>query len=1209
MKMTRLKQWLAAAVVAGTGVSAQAAVTHTAATLDTRAMVLAGVLPDSCTYAMASDGTTLTVTFTANLSDVGSYELPNDMGPIAFNVNGKTITGKAGTNGSSSTNGGAGSPVFKVGSGTTISISGSSGSITGGAGGWGKTGGAGAYAFVNKSSGTQFTVSGATSLVKQGAAGRSVIDVPTQSGTLTYNGSSQTVALTGSGYTKGGTTSGTAAGSYTATATPDSTHCWSDGGTGAKNVSWSIGKKSITPSVTLSKTSVTYGDSGWNTLPTVTVTGDSKTLVSGTDYTASWSPSSVTGAGTYTVTVTLKGNYSGSKTATYTVNQASVTVPTAKTGLTYNGSSQTGVNNIPSTTYASASGTSSATAAGSYSVTYTLTSTTNCKWADNTTGAKTVSWSIGKKSITPSVSLSKTSVTYGNSGWSTLPTVTVTGDSKTLASGTDYTATWSPSSVSGAGTYTVTVTLKGNYSGSKTATYTVNKMTLTVTGLAATNRAYDGTKTVAIAGGSLSGVVSGDSVSATMPRVGTVATADVGTGKAVTFTAITLSGTKAGNYTLTQPTVTVNITQASVTVPTAKTGLTYNGSSQTGVNNIPSTIYARLTAGQTSATAAGSYSATYALTSTTNCKWADNTTGAKTVSWSIGKKEVSLSWGTTTFTYNGSAQKPTCTAGNLVSGDSCTVTVSGEQTNAGGPYTATASGLSNSNYQLPAANTTTFTILKSTEKPFKQGAADPEGEDYTMPSDPNDWTSLTNKASYSEFDCVTDYDGEAHTIDTAALAAAYTTACVAAPTFAYSSNTNDASSWAAAPVELVDAGATCVWYRVSVPNYEDLVRVAKVVVVPREVTITFTAADKVFDGTAAATCTETNFENVVAGEGFTLDTSAMTFSFADGKIGEDKTVTATGYSDDKVTALEGTEKSNYTFAFADTTTASITENRKMQAVTITQAVTVKPWDSAKGEITVDYSISGLGGLDAETTCKVAFDVTANGQTASITNEAAKLTDGPQPQKAIDTVALFGKEVVAKDAKVKISLIAEDEVIATAETSFWLGPEGQPIGEGAWIVQTGAGCHIVGTGAATSVPEGFTRNTVKTATIDDGITEIGARFFKDFRRMSRVEGGAGLVRFGEKAFYRCLDLEEITIANKDFDMSSLENAVVYQMAIDKDGKFYMVPKVTVAGYAETLYGKKDLSDTKWEELGPVGEKQMTDYGDYRFFKVALKKIGE
>ncbi|MDY5510983.1 MAG: YDG domain-containing protein, partial [Dysosmobacter sp.] len=103
-----------------------------------------------------------------------------------------------------------------------------------------------------------------------------------------------------------------------------------------------------------------------------------------------------------------------------------------------------------------------------------------------------------------------------------------------------------------------------------TRDFTIEKKTLTVTGLTATNRVYDGTRDVTLTGGTLSGVVSGDEngVSATIPDRGTVASADAGSDKAVSFTAITISGEKAGNYTLTQPTVTVNISQADPDVGT-----------------------------------------------------------------------------------------------------------------------------------------------------------------------------------------------------------------------------------------------------------------------------------------------------------------------------------------------------------------------------------------------------------------------------------------------------------------------------------------------------------------------------------------------------------------------------------------------------------------------------------------------------------------
>jgi uncharacterized protein YjdB len=88
--------------------------------------------------------------------------------------------------------------------------------------------------------------------------------------------------------------------------------------------------------------------------------------------------------------------------------------------------------------------------------------------------------------------------------------------------------------------------------------------------------------------------------------------------------------------------------------------------------------------------------------------------GYLTYTLMVAKKEVGLTWGTTEFTYDGSAQAPTATATGLVGSDACDVTVDGAQTNAGSNYIATASALSNANYKLPADNTTTtFSIAKA----------------------------------------------------------------------------------------------------------------------------------------------------------------------------------------------------------------------------------------------------------------------------------------------------------------------------------------------------------------------------------------------------------------------------------------------------------------------------------------------------------------
>ena len=121
------------------------------------------------------------------------------------------------------------------------------------------------------------------------------------------------------------------------------------------------------------------------------------------------------------------------------------------------------------------------------------------------------------------------------------------------------------------GKATATVRFKGNYSGTVSKTFQITPKALTVSGVAASNKVYDGTTTATITA-TLQGVVNGDSVQLTPPAAD-FDTKDAGTGKAVTIAAsgsFTISGADAGNYTLTQPTVsglTADITPATLTAP------------------------------------------------------------------------------------------------------------------------------------------------------------------------------------------------------------------------------------------------------------------------------------------------------------------------------------------------------------------------------------------------------------------------------------------------------------------------------------------------------------------------------------------------------------------------------------------------------------------------------------------------------------------
>src|SRR5207245_2608687 len=108
-----------------------------------------------------------------------------------------------------------------------------------------------------------------------------------------------------------------------------------------------------------------------------------------------------------------------------------------------------------------------------------------------------------------------------------------------------------------------------------TASADITAKALTVTGVTANNKVYNGTTTATLnfASAAPVGVVSGDSVTLnTNSATGAFATPTVGTAKSVTVVGLSLSGTDATNYSLTQPTTSADITAKGLTV----TGVTAN---------------------------------------------------------------------------------------------------------------------------------------------------------------------------------------------------------------------------------------------------------------------------------------------------------------------------------------------------------------------------------------------------------------------------------------------------------------------------------------------------------------------------------------------------------------------------------------------------------------------------------------------------------
>lgn len=245
---------------------------------------------------------------------------------------------------------------------------------------------------------------------------------------------------------------------------------------------------------------------------------------------------------------------------------------------------------------------------------------------------------VNKKDAGVSITTPPTSKTYGDANFTVTATKTApdggtwkwtsTDDTvlKIVSGGDSATATVQVLKASAAGaTLTVTYT-SSTYYGSASATITVAQKEVTISGITAANKEYDGSTTATPTGTAvINGKVGSDDVTVTAGTA-TFADKNVGTGKTVTFTGYSLSGADAGNYNLkAQPaSVTANITAKVVkltgginatdrgyvkdnkTVDLTKGTLTFDGlvSGETLDVNIPTT-------GTISNAKVGTYNVTY----------------------------------------------------------------------------------------------------------------------------------------------------------------------------------------------------------------------------------------------------------------------------------------------------------------------------------------------------------------------------------------------------------------------------------------------------------------------------------------------------------------------------------------------------------------------------------------------------------------------
>ena len=325
----------------------------------------------------------------------------------------------------------------------------------------------------------------------------------------------------------------------------------------------------------------------------------------------------------------------------------------------------------------------------------------------------------GEGNITVTVAKKGVSVSWGTTSWPYDGSThsTTCSISSGVISGTSCSVSLSGNTIGkNVGTTTVTASLSNNNytisSGgtSKTLSITAKVVTLSWGTL---TWVYDGSahSTTCV----VSNLVSGDSCTVTLEGNSV--------GKNVGTSTVTATSLNNANYTLigaSNTSKTLSITQANGSGSVTMTGWTYGGtvtnptpsSSTNGTSSVTYTWYnsnkSALSSKPGSTSAAGTYYVRATFAATINYK--AYTTDY--VSFTIAQKEVGLSWGVSTWPYDGYTHSTTCSATGLVGSDTCTVNLSNNSVGKNvGSQTVTASSLSNSNYKLPSSKTKTISII------------------------------------------------------------------------------------------------------------------------------------------------------------------------------------------------------------------------------------------------------------------------------------------------------------------------------------------------------------------------------------------------------------------------------------------------------------------------------------------------------------------
>lgn len=547
-----------------------------------------------------------------------------------------------------------------------------------------------------------------------------------------------------------------------------------------------------------------------------------------------------------------------------------------------------------------------------------------------------------KASFTPTLSIA--GWTYGDVANEPVVGNNTSGGDETytykLSSAED--SAYSDTVPSAAGEYTVKATIAetDDYKeATVTADFTIAARSVTVSGVTANDKTYDGSTTATLntTGAAFAGIVDGDTLTAM--ATGTFADANVGTDKAVTISGLTLGGTSAGNYVLAssgnQTGTTANITAKSVTV----SGITANNKIYDGTTAATlvtsGAAFNGIVSGDTlTVSASGSFADANASTdkkvtisgltlggsSVGNYVLATSGNQAETTA-DITAKALTITADSAEKTYDGTAlTKSTYTYSNDLIGDDAitSVTVTGSQTNAGNSNNVpSAAVIKNGETDVTANYAITYEngALTVTQAPINNVTVDIAG-----------WT----------------YGDEANTPSG--------TADFGTITYYYKLKGADDSAYAITVP--TDAGEyTVSAYVAETDNYVSNYATVDFTIAPKAITITADGAEKTYDGTALTKSTYTNSDALVGDDAIT----SVTVTGSQTNVGSSANTPSTAV----IMNGEKDATANYAITYVN---GMLTVNPK--------TVTVKANDASKtyGETdpALRATVTGLAGEDTVT---------------------------------------------------------------------------------------------------------------------------------------------------------------------------------------------------------------------------------------------------